>query len=395
MTDPAEPGAKTLWRRLNAALGSPYTAAIATFVSFYAALLGSLYSTEIKQALPSLVGVGPWQDASGWFWFLAAVGVLLFLLNQRAGNKERIAAETRLLKRTHELESLLTTLPPADFLSYFREAYSACFSAYKITDKSITNTNAALTLEQAIRYILYQSLTMLKRFESDNRETNYGASIMVYRSVQDVMQSGNGDSFRKDLQFCPPETDFPKLKGCLELVLDLSVMLAPKSEVRNIPDLVPDHRLKRLVLPLPQEVKTRDEKLWRVLPGAPHAFCTNTIRGFLDTAQLESWCSDFADLPKEVVGQMRDYFRSTDGEHIQSFVSVPLTLPSEDVPIGILNLHSSRKDLLGSREPEVHLWPLYYPFRFMLTELLHAWILAESNHQPLAQKGEQNSAQSV
>jgi hypothetical protein len=131
----------------------------------------------------------------------------------------------------------------------------------------------------------------------------------------------------------------------------------------------PDKDLGPLALPIPNVTRTSEGK-WRVLPGAPLAFCEGGIDGYADTLTLEDWCREHCDFSSSIAHDVQVYF-SERAAHIRSFVSLPLTrFDEESSVIGILNIHRSEPGLLNEKKPAEQFEPLVAPFHGILLQLL-------------------------
>ena len=373
-------------RNLIRYMGSPWFAAIVTFLSFFAALIGSLYTNEIKTALPPILKSGPLQQPVAWFWCLAIAAALLFWVAQHANNKQqqetehrRIDAEEKLIAKTQDLEKLLLTLPPTDFLETFRETHNYTYRAFADALLSQAVPAQDPPLEEVIRSVLFYILVMLKKFEANPKMPMYSANFMLFRPI-DSLDEKQMSKLKGSLQFVPKETDIGQLKGVLDIVVNLSTT----SEMKKAEA---DGSLREFALPVPLSHRTKDEKRWKVLPGAPLAFCTNEIRGCINTQELTEWCRKSGDFSPSIIAELEAYFNSDEGRDIRSFVSIPLTLNEQSEPLGVLNIHSNMPDLLAAREPERHLWPLFSPYQLVLTDLIEVWIRTDGQNGGNADAG--------
>jgi hypothetical protein len=97
--------------------------------------------------------------------------------------------------------------------------------------------------------------------------------------------------------------------------------------------------------------------------GAPKAFLTEQVDGYHDATTLGEWCAKSGNFLPSVVDDLREYFANGDGRQVRSFISRPL-LTFDGRKLGVLNLHSSRADILGDPDERMP------AFLAMLTPML-------------------------
>ena len=107
-----------------------------------------------------------------------------------------------------------------------------------------------------------------------------------------------------------------------------------------------DRGLPHLVLPIPP-MPERNGRSGRPAGRTKRAFLTGDVDGYVDASRLAQQCREQGDFPPSVVEDLHAYFGHGDGRAISSFVSRRLDFLGE--PIGVLNLHANRRDLLGPR----------------------------------------------
>jgi len=364
------------WRdnpRIRSTLRSAGYAAAVTSLSFVAALLGSLYQEHIKSAFPFVLGHGPIDPIAIGFWILAVVATIGFWTAQAERNRSREEAEARLIARTEQLERLIQTLPPTEFLEAFADVVVKCQRACTDLEKDESARKGRAALHQVGRFVLFGIANLVRLFEGSPRGTVYAANIMIFRPMTSLSPT-ELEALKDRLRFTQPDTDLKKLRGVLDLRIELS------TSTEDLGDAGPnqDSKLAPLALPVPVAYKTEDGTRWRVLPGAPLAFCLGEASGYTDTKQLSDWCRTDADFAPSVAAAIEAYFAGAAGTNIRSFVSLPLTAQGTPEPPAILNIHSSRPRLLSERESGKQLWPLLEPFREMLLDVVELVKLQES-----------------
>jgi len=252
-------------------------------------------------------------------------------------------------------------VPPSDFLFTFREIFRECGEAWsEIVDSHTELTEG--TAEAAIRIVLGGAAKLAKKFDGVPDEVIYAANIMLFTRA-DRLDDRRIAELKPSLRFATPETDLRALRGVLVIERELS------TTTRSGALGQPDGTILPLALGVPLEIRDEKSRKWRVLPGAPMAFCTGRIEAYLDTFTLGEWCRREGDFPASIANSIDDYFSSQRAEAVRSFISIPMKA-SESVPIGILNIHRNRPGLLEEKEPVEQFAPLVDPLIFILVRLL-------------------------
>lgn len=361
---------------LSRILRHPATAAVITILLIVTGGVGSIYSVEIRRAFPFqwsphgrfLLG-GPWSYSpqATIFWVLVVASALIFYFRQRADDRAREIAQDALISRARNLEHLIRTLPPPNFLSVLAQILG---QADRITDAiNAANKPDREDLVQGLRHLLNLTAKLAQSFDGNDPAVHYGANIMSVR-YSGSMNEAEEAEIQSRLFFCEPEASVDQLLGVLDLNAEFSTT-ADDSTAKADPNLEP------FALPLPAEPYT--ETGYRVLPGAPMAYFTRQADGFADTAELRQWCDSEGDFTNAVKDELEDYFRHA---QFRSFLSIPLfatadaTEQLDDDPIAILNIHSDRLGLLATaNEPASHFVSIIRPFQLNLAKIL--WRLAE------------------
>jgi hypothetical protein len=343
---------------------TPLYAAIVSLVGLIAGLLAAIYGDEIKMAFPLVVGYGPVSWHAVYFWSTAILATAMFFFAQRASESERAKSEARLIQRSSELSKLIRTLPPADFLARFRQIFSDCSVAFAgILDAKPPDLNAEI-VKKAIRIVLYGAAMLAREFDGAPDGILYAANIMLFRPSSQLTAEEIA-SLKPDLRFSPPETDLRALKGLLVLQLELSTIARGGLSLEA---QEPDSDLAPLALAVPTTQTDPNSRRWRVLPGAPMAFCSGDLAAYTDTLTLGKWCRKEGDFPPSTAAEVDAYFGSERARRIRSFISIPLK--SLGAQIGVLNIHRSEVGLLAEKAPVQQFVPLIAPLNFVLVRLL-------------------------
>jgi len=332
-------------------------AALVSLLSLFAGLFGALYADDIKASFPFAIGFGPISGPAAVFWSLALLATFLFFLAQRASDIERQTSEARLDERSDDLTRLIRTMPPSDFLFAFRDIYQNCAGAL---NAAIAELNNRESIEKAIRIVCKGVAILAQRFDGASAHFVYAANVMHYRPISEL-DARDLKEIRARLRFVEPEMDISTLDGVLDL--DPSLSTATRTD-----DQESDTELMPLALPVPHVRKTEDQK-WRVLPGAPLAFCQEAIDGYGDTGTLGSWCREQG-FSHGVAQEVEAYFRERSST-VRSFISLPIVRFDESAEVlGVLNIHRNQPNLLKEKQPAEQFEPLTVPFVAILVQLL-------------------------
>ena len=332
--------------------------ALTTFLGVFVGLWGSLYSAEIKSGFPFVPGSGVTPEEAQTFWWLLAVFTACFLATQWAQNRSTRRAQRELIEKSDQLERLVRTMPPEDFLAKFD---GFCVTSHQAATLALTKESTPEAVEEAIRVILECIISLAHFFDGRPNDARYSANIMLFVKSE-ALDKERRDELRARLHFAPLDVDI----GALDGVLDLDLPLSATQENAGGPDT----RLAPFALPVPR-VKDHDvdgERKYRVLPGAPWAIAYRRVAGFADLAEFEHWARKQGDFSPGTISDMLRYFQTGKGRAIRSFFSVPL-MSREGDPVGVLNLNRNLAGMLGERAWELFL-PFTSPFRLLLAELI-------------------------
>jgi hypothetical protein len=328
--------------RVQRFVGSALFAAVTAAFAATVGLLGSVYQSEIARAFP-LNPTGRSDDFSvRTLVFWTALGLLAFMvyLRQVADDEVRtkLIETTKGAERTsRRIEDFVQTLPPRRFQTDLQSSVIAVHNAVSaIAPRRLADNVSTLDLGEVIRAALHSlaslGLSFDDRLPSGEGRVVYSANIMAF-VPRDVIR-------RSELRFFAEDQDLNSVRGGLRILAALSAT----SDERTGPSA--DANLPQISLPVPLNPKQGDKFI--ALPGAPLAFITGNVTGYLDTATLAKWCEDEGDFRPSVVDEVRAYFSTGPGKDIRSFVSTRLNA-ADGSAVGVLNLHANRTDLLGPR----------------------------------------------
>jgi hypothetical protein len=352
--------------KIAAALRHPFSAAAITLIIIVTGLLGSIFSAEIRRAFPFYWGPGRLSPQAVIFWALAVISALAYFFREQSVTAEEQRVRRLGLSQAQRFETLIRTLPPANFLELFSKFLGAADNVVEAAFKGARPAPQAPDIvEESVRHLLRMIATLAQEFDGGHGGVEYAANIMIFKSPEMMSKEEQGD-IKKRLLFSDESVAVENLRGVLELQLPLSATAAAEAAP-------PDPRMKPIVLPIPKTSKT--DGRFKVFPGAPLAFVERELDVYTDTSGLAAWCEKYGDFTDEVIDAIGSYFA---GSHIRSFVSIPLfdvgvegSDQRETDPVAILNIHSTRKGLLHGRgEPLVHFVAIMQPFKTYLGRLL-------------------------
>lgn len=354
-------------------------AVLVSFLALLAGVFGSIYSDDIKGATPfcffnnwTILGCcGGISPHAVVFWSVALTATGLFVWAQydseRRRNREaarsehhRQEAAEQLRQRSEELKEVIATVPPEDFLIAFQDFFGQCLEALEAVrgQGAVAKENA----ESAIRAVCRSVAALAQKFDRQPAKVLYGVNIMLFRPANALTEEELSE-IRKRLRFVTPETDPKGLRGILDLHLELSIStVGPNQEL--------DGNLEPLALPVPIVEKVESTDKWRVLPGAPMAFCQNRPDGYDDSKSLAQWCETDGTFDDGVIEEVRSYFVQR-SRIIRSLIALPLTrFDGSDETIGVLNIHSGLPGLLNGTKMENQFVPIIAPLQAILIQLL-------------------------
>ncbi len=343
-------------------------AGLTAMAGAFAGLLGSVFSGEIKSAFPFVLQNGPIEWVAVLFWSALGVFGAMFGLNFRGQAQTAELQIDRLHEETRVLERLLRTLPPENFLERFETVLEATYiSVLECKQKS---DDPKQLLINAIKANLGAIAALAKMFDGDHEGVIYSANVMMYVPVNSLTDA-ELSTYQGRIRFLGEE--HLNLRDALSglLVLDPRFAMSVKSG-----ELKEDTAMIEVILPVPSPDRRSYAKQSGVLPGAPEAFLhPDGLSGYADTASLANFCRDQRPFHPRVAEELETYFETAPGDQIKSFfsISIPsaeeLCIGSSCEPMGVLNMHSNKTNILGEKEVSMFL-PLVRPFVLWIATLL-------------------------
>jgi hypothetical protein len=263
----------------------------------------------------------------------------------------------------------LNTVPSEIFLP----TYSRCWKqAAGITFACIAaKGRGELTrsgVEEAIRAVQAAILESAKDFDNADGGSDYSANIMLWRNHGKEIENNTALSV---VQVAPLD---PMIAGVLELIPALSVVVKGREGNPKLPESF-DTLTRPILLPIPEGPSNflDDEGVEKLvlLPGAPFAFATGRCTVFPSMQEFLEILRNGTTLDERVKRRVTQYFTEGEGKHVRSFASFAILSgrTAGELPLGVLNLHSSRPGILEDNG-ETLFAPVLAPFLSLLAVLL-------------------------
>lgn len=365
---------------------------VLSVAGFLAAAVGSIFSSDIKDAISAYLRRWDWGTPLLWFALLFATTALLFFVRQHVIDRNRrLATESlnqsanslnrksdmlvekteEIIARSDTLTRLVRTLPPPDFLFAFQHLYAQSFLAWRDISGTSPATSDQERVRQTIRIVLRSLVSLTRKFDGGEPEMIYAANIMHFVPFEEI-RDGEESAIRARLKFMDDRAfTAEELLGVLDLELELSTYMHGSSAAAGTDMFPSDDRLLPLALPIPAQPRTDNGAGdWRVLPGGPIAFVDRVLNVQSDIEKLKSWCQTEADFHRSTLKELDRHFNGEASERVKSFAALPLIPMNADRPVGVLNLHCSHPGLFENTQPAEHFIAIVQPFQLMLAELV-------------------------
>jgi len=354
---------------------SPIYAAVVSLLAVVTGFVGSLFSPEIKAAFPFYWGSGRFSWEAALFWgFLVGTG-LLYWWRQVVVDRDRKGAEDALLGQSNKLEELIRTLPPGDFLEAFGRNYSGCSGLVYDLLVGHEEERERATVESALQTVLLAMAGLARHYDGTPDDVVYGSNLMTYMAGSEIPNPVPGH-LEEAARFLGGTIE--EKRGELQGVLWLRSEYSGRVPGDATSGDTPDPSLRALVLPIPRTEKTV-QGAWRVLPGAPLAFCRKRPNGYEDTATMATFCEVEGDFPPSVIQELRGYFGEPQSQGIKSLVSLPVLSPRDSECLGIVNIHRDRPNILKQPDAQALFFGVMGPFCVLVAYLIE---ILEISRQP-------------
>lgn len=355
----------------------PWLAIVAAIAPIIAGVSASLAADDLRNLTQLFSGE---RLVNGTF-IIFVVAVVFTGLSFGVAQMNQAKTARTLLEVTRRLE----TLPPRGFVGAYQQHFRAAlkpvlgivFSEERPSSKKV---------EAAVRILLRTVLDVVKHIDPVEGAT-YGVNVMQW--------TPRNESFvhPTPIHLIPIVQGQPATRGHLELLVGMSV-----TSSREFSD--EDSTAKPLTIPVPEDTKiVRDPKgkpRRPTLPGAPQAFLNKSVVSFESMDDFHDWLDHQLAADPSVIFALKDYF---DGENdsIQSFASLAILPPipnMEDVPLGVLNIQSSREGVLRDNGQKLF-GALLDPFLALLAILLVQWKNALVEERTRTEKEQTNESHHV
>jgi hypothetical protein len=354
---------RRLMKGIHRVVLHPICAASITWLIIIAGGLFGLFAEDIKNAWPFHWVNLRWHISQPvlWSWLVAVVTAILFFFRQQADDEKREQAQQDLVDQAKELERLVRIMPPIKFLDSFATLYQNLDESAEGSLGSPQPPFEIDVVEKGVRVALSAIATLARIFDGDRPLERYAGNVMLFKESK-TMSDAEATEITKYLKFCEHGVSIRNLSGVLILEPALST-------TTTVDAFSPDATLAKFALPVPVKSKAGDRYI--VLPGAPLAFIENRPDVHEDFSRLRQWCEQNGDFTQSVKDELSDYLASQVG-HMQSFISIPLSLPTKS-PFAILNVHSRRTGLLRDHPDAVQQFVVIIkPLQAILIKLLLA-----------------------
>jgi hypothetical protein len=352
--------------------GEPWFAALTAVLGGVAGLLGSVFSQEIKGAIPfswpEIVNQAAISAAISWqaalFWIALGLFGYCFKVSIGAQTTENRDALDKLTRNTEKLEVLIRTLPDEAFLSKFEDYYKLAFSQANLAIRDgADNTDIVMAIIGCLNALGH----LARLFDGRDSSFRYAIHVMIFQPIP--AEQSELDKIMERVRFFESNSDPRKWRGILDLNRKFAQVMEPQGHSAH------DSHVTAFALPVPSKEHRDEGNLSTVLPGPVEAFCyPGRMVKLADTSQLSAIVKKNCGFRASVSEEIAEYFSAEPGNQIKSLVSLPFG-SSEDMdegyenePFGVINIHSSEADILKGDGVKLF-FPLTAPFRMMLAEL--------------------------
>lgn len=277
---------------------------------------------------------GPLGARVDWWavMFFVALGALGLLIGIRLRADDERQTEEKL-----DIFRALNKAPNIGVVNQYAEGYWPSFtSALRSTwpGPETPEDERVPAMARSLRDAIAVVAEMARRFSRADG-ARYGANLMLIVRPEADPARRFPPGLVARLRFHSPGA-LGELAGILYLPSDLVIGSIDDGPDRNIP---------LIALPVPgHEADAYGHRL--VIPGAPAAVVTGQPSTHEDTTLIAAECSDFDATTRHEIA--RYFSRDGDGRDVASFVS--LRLGDKDQPVGVLNIDSDRRNVLGRHD---------------------------------------------
>lgn len=334
----------SLGRRI---IQSPALAGVNIVFGVLAGLLGTIYHDSLVDSVPLVwlihgfdIEYGPWNTPALWFWVLLVVFALLWT------TREGMATADRRRERL-ELETLIVTIPPPDFLDLYEKTYKFCVRQELIALQPETE-NA----DKELRWVLDGLITLADRWDYITGGKHvYRANVMIDSGDKsawtDAMcEAGHG---------CYGATEWPAAM----VQADGGLWVNQRLATSNAADGEPDADVTPLLL-----LYARDDNKDINIGGAPEAFVAGAMRYVSDTADLAKRFPK--GLPGSSQAHLQNYY--ADDDKARSVISLPV--PGQERLLGVLNIYRDSPGIMGTEARAENFARLLVPFMVLVGRIL-------------------------
>lgn len=364
--------------------------------------LGSINSSSIKEAFPlnaEMWFIEPTKEnistQASVFWLLLIFFSILLAVQQFKLHKRRKTDQDTLTNQINNLEKVLGTMPPVDFMDAVSKAFQDCDNyitgqkaiatdEYKAQNQSEEEAiKLARNRKNQARFILSNMIALASQWDNTLASGPHGAmyrgNIMVYRSKKylenlDDVATKELFSYAKFIHGDNPKTALLSLDGILEVDIEMTYRSSSNQSdmASNQSGLIPhDDEIQPFALGV--KLNTDAKSLGDNLPGAPEAFVTDKPTIILDTTKIVNLCKETGCFKESALRSIEKYYEQD--EKGRSIICWPIKNEKGD-RIAVINIYRDKKDISVDLNRANRLIGILQPFTLMFRE-----ILTDANHQ--------------
>ncbi len=329
---------------------------------------GSINSSFIKEAFPlnaEMWFIEPTKEnismQASVFWLLLIIFSILLAFQQFRLHKRRRADQDTLTNQISNLEKVLGTMPPVDFMDALSKAFQD-YDNYITGQKAIAKYTAQNQSEEEViklakdyknhtRFILSNMIALASQWDSTLTSGPHGATyrgnIMIFRSKEYLV---NLDDTAAKILFSSAhfihedrKTALQSLDGILEVDIEMTYRSASNQsdKANNQSTLIPhDDEIKPFALGV--KFPTPGKDTLQNLPGAPEAFVTDRPTIIPDNTAIADLCKRAGFVENSELDSIEKYYEA-DAKG-RSIICWPIK-DAEGNRIAVINIYRDKKDI--------------------------------------------------
>ncbi|TXI37220.1 MAG: hypothetical protein E6Q59_08190 [Nitrosomonas sp.] len=356
---------------------------------------GSINSPIIKEAFPlntEMWFIEPTKTnislQASVFWFLLICFSALLTFQQFRLHKRRKTDQTTLTNQIKNLENVLGTMPPVDFMDALSDAIKDCDS-YITEQKAIAefspnneDEEAAIDLakdrKNQVRFILSNMIALASQWDNTLASGPHGATyrgnIMIFRSKEYLANLDDAAakalfSSAKFIHGNDPKTVLQSLDGVLEVDVKMTYRSSSNQsdKANNQSGFIPyDDEVKPFALGV-KLITTTGGLSSGTLPGAPEAFVTDRPTIIQDSKTIADLCKRTGCFQEVELASIEKYYDQD--EKGRSIICWPIK-DERGNGIAVINIYRDKKDISVDLNRANRLVGILQPFTLMFRDIL-------------------------